>query len=98
MAIYQTAVQYQTSHALGLLLIALLIGQYPRRLLVWAGYLLAGGILLFSGSLYLMVFTAERWLGMITPLGGSAFILGWCLLVFGRLRPPTLDNRQETKQ
>jgi uncharacterized membrane protein YgdD (TMEM256/DUF423 family) len=50
-----------------------------------AGWAFLGGVLLFSGSLYLLVLTGTRWLGAITPLGGLAFLAGWCLLALGAL-------------
>ncbi len=78
--IYQTGVQYQFYHALGLILLGLFIAQRGQEVPAAAGY--AGwaflvGILIFSGSLYLLVLTDTRWLGAITPIGGVAFILGW---------------------
>lgn len=75
--IYKTAVNYQMWHALLLALIALLP---PRKLLCWAGGCLIIGILLFSGSLYALAISGLRWLGMITPFGGVAFLLAWALL------------------
>ncbi|HKL27234.1 MAG TPA: DUF423 domain-containing protein [Desulfuromonadales bacterium] len=81
LAVWQTGVQYHLVHALGLLLIAILCQLLPQAgLLRPAGWVLLAGTLLFSGSLYLMVLTGVRALGMITPLGGIAFLLGWLLL------------------
>lgn len=85
--IYKTGVTYQMWHALGLICIALLQQQAPlaNKLLCWAGWLLIGGIILFSGSLYLLVLLDAKWLGMITPFGGLAFLAGWlCLVIFAR--------------
>jgi uncharacterized membrane protein YgdD (TMEM256/DUF423 family) len=83
-ATYHTAVDYQMWHALGLGLIGLLIERHPNeRVLVKAGGLIFGGIVLFSGSLYLLSLTGARWLGMVTPFGGAAFIGGWLLLALG---------------
>nr|WP_305909290.1 DUF423 domain-containing protein [Methylomarinum sp. Ch1-1]MDP4522191.1 DUF423 domain-containing protein [Methylomarinum sp. Ch1-1] len=82
LAVYQTAVTYQMWHALGLGLIAVCSRASPAStLLRWAGWLMFTGILLFSGSLYLLVLLKLKWLGMITPLGGVAFILAWLLLL-----------------
>jgi len=79
---YQTAVQYHFYHTLALLAIALLLSKYNTQWLHLSGYAMTFGILLFSGSLYLMCFTGHRWLGAITPLGGVLFVAGWgCLLV-----------------
>jgi uncharacterized membrane protein YgdD (TMEM256/DUF423 family) len=89
LANYQTGVHYQMWHALGLGLIGLLARQYPAsRLLAAAGWSMAGGIVAFSGSLYLLSLTGQRWLGMITPLGGTAFLAGWLLLAVAAARLP----------
>lgn len=77
MDIYKTAVSYQMWHALLLALIAVLP---PHKWLRWAGWSLVAGIVLFSGSLYLLTLFDIGCLGMITPLGGLALLLGWGLL------------------
>ena len=85
LAIYQTAVQYHFWHALGLLAIGILALHLPSSAaLKWSGWLMLAGLLMFSGSLYLLALTGARWLGAITPLGGAAFILSWILLEIGR--------------
>jgi len=82
MSVYHTAVNYHMWHALGLGLVALLARHYPAsKLLLWSGWLLFGGIVIFSGSLYILAVSGFKWLGMITPLGGLAFIIGWLLVV-----------------
>lgn len=87
LATWQTAVQYHLIHALGLLLLGVLLKVWHyRRDLVIVGGLLIGGILLFSGSLYLLAVTGWRFLGPITPLGGVAFIAAWLLLAWVTLR------------
>jgi len=83
---FQTGVRYQAIHSLALLAVGLLIDRAPHALLRWAGWAFATGILLFSGSLYMMAAIDIRWLGMITPLGGMAFLLGWGLLCWHYLR------------
>lgn len=85
LAIYQTAVQYQFWHGLGLALVAVITRQYGEcRLLTWSGRLMAAGVLIFSGSLYVLAMTGIRWLGAITPIGGICFLMGWLLLaIFG---------------
>lgn len=85
--VFQTAVTYQMYHALALVLVALLAtcGLSRRLLGIAAGFYLAG-VLLFSGSLYLLVFTGYHWLGPVTPLGGVCFMIGWGLLVTAGLR------------
>lgn len=81
-ATYDTAVRYHLIHGLALLAAAWVCGHWPGAWSTWAGYLFLAGILLFSGSLYLLVFTRMRWLGAVTPLGGVAFLAGWlCLFV-----------------
>ena len=81
LSVWQTGVQYHLVHAIGLLLVGLLCQLLPdAALLRAAGWLLLLGTALFSGSLYLMVLSGVRGLGMITPLGGVAFLLGWLLL------------------
>lgn len=79
--IYRTAVEYQMWHALGLGLIAIVAGHdsKPSRL-IWAGWLMQAGIILFSGSLYALAISGIRELGMVTPLGGMTFLLAWLLL------------------
>jgi uncharacterized membrane protein YgdD (TMEM256/DUF423 family) len=78
--VLQTAVHYQFFHALGLFGLGLLYDRMPRRLLWWAGVLVSAGVLLFSGSIYLLVAGAPRGLGVLTPLGGLALIAGWCVV------------------
>lgn len=79
---YDTAVQYLMVHGLALFAVAWVTSKWPGSWANWAGYLFIAGVLLFSGSLFLLVFTRLRWLGAITPLGGVAFLAGWlCLAV-----------------
>jgi len=77
-ALLQTALQYQSVHALGLMAIGLLCESSPARALQVAGWLLFGGVLLFSGSLYLLLAGAPRPIGVLTPIGGLALLGGWC--------------------
>ena len=87
LAVYQTGVQYHFYHALGLALIGLAVLHLPdSAALRAAGWLMAAGILLFSGSLYALALSGERWLGAVTPIGGLAFLLGWAALVWAALR------------
>ncbi len=78
---YKTGVTYQMWHALGLILIAILLPQTEGKLLIWAGWFMFAGIILFSGSLYLLTILNAKWLGIITPFGGLAFLLAWILVV-----------------
>lgn len=78
--VYETAVRYQMYHALALLAVAWLATLSPGRAPRVAGWAFVAGILLFSGSLYALVFSGVRAFGVITPLGGVAFIIGWIAL------------------
>ncbi|MBV6827014.1 DUF423 domain-containing protein [Pseudomonas sp. PD9R] len=80
LAIFHTGVTYQLVHTLALLGVALLATQIPGRLITWAGASFAIGILLFSGSLYVLTLTGVSKLGIITPFGGLAFLVGWFCL------------------
>lgn len=80
-AVYRTAVDYHMWHALGLGVIGLLAERFPgRALLQLAGWLMIAGLVLFSGSLYLLTLTGAAWLGAITPFGGIAWLLAWLSL------------------
>lgn len=82
---WETAVQYHLPHAVVLLLLALL--SHPSAgAMRWAWRMILAGILLFSGSLYLLAFTGVKWLGAITPLGGLSLMIGWLLTGFSARR------------
>ena len=81
--VFETGVRYQMYHAVGLVLAGSTASGSEMRWFRWAGWLFVAGILLFSGSLYVLALTGTRWLGAITPLGGAAFILGWGALARG---------------
>jgi len=76
-AVFETAVRYQMYHALALLIVGWACEQFPQGSFMPAGWLFAGGVGLFSGSLYALAFTGSTWLGALTPLGGVAFLVGW---------------------
>ncbi|GED59299.1 DUF423 domain-containing protein [Brevibacillus formosus] len=81
LGIFHTGVTYQTTHALALVLVALLLKWYPDSSgLVWAGWCFVAGTLIFSGSLYTLAMTGIKVLGAITPIGGVLFLAGWALL------------------
>lgn len=86
LAVYETGVHYHLIHALGLLAVAWAAARWPGGWTTAAGWLFAAGILLFSGSLYLMAVAGARWLGAITPIGGACFILGWIALTVAAVR------------
>lgn len=80
---YQTAVQYHMYHTLALIGVAILSQRFPqRKLLSWSGWLFIVGIIIFSGSLYVLSLSGLRFLGAITPIGGVAFVVAWCLMAF----------------
>ena len=78
---YETGVRYQMYHVFALFAVVLAMTRWPdSNLPAIAGWLFVAGIVIFSGSLYVLVFSGQRWLGAITPIGGVAFIAGWILL------------------
>ncbi|MEE9343061.1 MAG: DUF423 domain-containing protein [Gammaproteobacteria bacterium] len=82
-SVWETAAQYQGIHALALVATGLLILQWPDAgLFRWAGWLFLAGIILFSGSLYLLAATGARWLGPVTPFGGLSFLAAWSVLAY----------------
>lgn len=89
---YQTGVQYQMYHAFALMLVGILYERIPNNLLNWSGILFLAGIVLFSGSLYLLAsFKAMNkvgvsGIGIITPIGGVLFVVAWVLLVIAIIR------------
>jgi uncharacterized membrane protein YgdD (TMEM256/DUF423 family) len=84
--IFETAVQYQMFHTLGLLAVGMLQATYPKQRFQLAGWGFLIGMVLFCGSLYIMAVSGIKWLGAVTPLGGTAFLLGWGVLAFRVLR------------
>ncbi|MET1255868.1 DUF423 domain-containing protein [Aliikangiella maris] len=87
LGIFKTAVNYQMNHALGLLVIGVLksINRFSTHYLNYAAMAMIAGILLFSGSLYLLALLNIKWFGAITPLGGLLFLIGWGLLIYALL-------------
>ncbi len=89
LAIWETAVQYQMFHAIGLLVIGVLVGTAlfgNSAQLNWAGYLLLAGTIIFSGSLYVLSLSGIGVLGAITPIGGVLFIAGWIMLIVAAVK------------
>jgi uncharacterized membrane protein YgdD (TMEM256/DUF423 family) len=86
LAVFETADRYQMYHAITLVALAGWLDEGIRPALEWAARLFVIGVLLFSGSLYALAFAAPRWLGMITPIGGAAFIGGWLALATAAVR------------
>jgi len=93
---YHTGVDYQLWNALGLIAVALIRQQAPNsKLLLWAGWLLFLGILLFSGSLYLLAILNIKELGIITPFGGAAFIIAWLLITIFAAKDTAPNSRYQ---
>jgi uncharacterized membrane protein YgdD (TMEM256/DUF423 family) len=86
LATFEIGVRYQMYHALALLAVAWAAGRWGSASTLWAGWLFVAGIVLFSGSLYLLVLSGPRWLVAVTPVGGLAFLAGWLLLAWSAIR------------
>ncbi|MBC7720612.1 MAG: DUF423 domain-containing protein [Pedobacter sp.] len=88
-SIFETGVRYQFYHVIALALCALIYKEYPNQLITASGILFMVGILFFSGSLYLLTYTTANnlagleWVGILTPIGGVLFVLGWLCLSLG---------------
>lgn len=85
--IYKTGVLYHLIHALAIVLIGVIAQLLPHdRKVITSGYLMLAGVVIFSGSLYFLAISGQRWLGAITPIGGILFILAWGLLALTSLK------------
>jgi uncharacterized membrane protein YgdD (TMEM256/DUF423 family) len=84
--VFEVGARYHMYHALGLLAAAWAVARWPGGAAVTAGWLFVAGTVIFSGSLYLLSLTGQRWLGAVTPLGGLAFVLGWGALAWAAFR------------
>ncbi|ATI02508.1 MAG: uncharacterized membrane protein YgdD (TMEM256/DUF423 family) [Cycloclasticus pugetii] len=82
LAVYHTASDYQMWHAIGLILIGVLHQNNPSNLLRIAGWFMLAGMLIFSGSLYILSLTGITILGAITPIGGIALLIAWLLFAY----------------
>lgn len=82
LVVFETAVRYQMYHALALLTLSGMLKHIPERDLRTVCWCFVAGIVLFSGSLYVVALTSTRWVGAITPLGGTAFLAGWIMLAW----------------
>ena len=83
LAVFETGVRYQMYHAFATFAAAWAFARWPRRIFGVAAGLFLTGSVIFSGSLYVLALTGERWLGAVTPLGGVAFLGGWACLAWG---------------
>jgi uncharacterized membrane protein YgdD (TMEM256/DUF423 family) len=83
LAVFEVGVRYHLYHSLALFVVAWISSQFPGTNIPVAGWFFVAGMILFSGSLYLMSVTGMKWLGMITPLGGLCFLGGWVWIAYG---------------
>lgn len=90
---WETAARYQMYHALALLAVAWAASRWPGAPIRAAGWCFTGGMLIFSGTLYVLCLTGMRWLGAITPIGGVALMFGWFLLALAAWRGGASDAR-----
>ncbi len=81
--VFEVGVRYHFYHALALLAVAWAATRWPGGAVSAAGWLFLAGTVIFSGSLYLLSLTGQRWLGAVTPIGGAAFLAGWLCLAWG---------------
>ncbi len=95
LAVFETGARYQMYHALALLVCGLAAPRLQPTALAWAGGLFVLGIVLFSGSLYLLTLTGHRSLGIITPFGGVAWLIGWALLAVAALKQGPVAGREQ---
>jgi uncharacterized membrane protein YgdD (TMEM256/DUF423 family) len=89
LAVFETGVRYQMTHALALLAVGWAHTRWPGRAVQASGWLFVAGSVLFSGSLVALALTGVRWLGAITPLGGVAWLAAWLCLAWAAWRGPS---------
>lgn len=83
LVVFQTGVRYHFYHSLAILLTGMIMDRFPLMVLHYAAGAFSLGVLLFSGSLYTLVLTHVSWVGVLTPVGGGLFLIGWVLLAMG---------------
>jgi len=88
LSVFDVGARYQMYHALALLAAAWALARWPGRAPLAAGWLFVAGTVAFSGSLYLLALSGQRWFGAITPIGGLAFLAGWACLAWAAWRAP----------
>ncbi|MCY4025601.1 MAG: DUF423 domain-containing protein [Acidobacteria bacterium] len=86
LAVFETGVRYHLIHGLAVLAVAWAASRWPNAWIGAAGWLFAAGIVVFSGSLYILAISGVRWWGAVTPIGGVCFLAGWAALAIGALR------------
>ena len=83
---FETGVRYQFYHAIALVLVGILAKEFPAKTLTYSGYCFLAGILIFSGSLYLICFTGIKTFGAVAPIGGVLLVVGWLLMLWTVLK------------
>jgi uncharacterized membrane protein YgdD (TMEM256/DUF423 family) len=91
--VFETGARYQLAHGLALLAVAWAVTRWPSAGLEIGGWLMVGGVIVFSTTLYLVALTGVTWFGAITPIGGVLMIAGWAVLAWRALRRSDLDAR-----
>ena len=86
LTIFETAVRYQIYHELGIMIMGVASFYIPHNLISLPSYFMIIGTIIFSGTLYLIVFTNLRWIGAFTPIGGLCLILGWLIFAYNIYR------------
>ena len=86
LAVFETGVRYHLIHGLAVIAVAWAASRWPSAWIGAAGWLFAAGIVVFSGSLYILAISGVRWWGAVTPIGGVCFLAGWAALAVGALR------------
>ena len=86
LTVFETGVRYHLIHGIGLIVVAWATSRWPNQWVESAGWLFVVGIVIFSGSLYVLAISGMRWLGAVTPVGGLCLILGWVVLAIGSYR------------
>ena len=91
--VFEVAVRYQMYHAFALIATAWAADHFSHAALSWGGWCFFSGAVVFSGSLYLLVFTGVTKWGAVTPIGGALLLIGWVLIIVGAWRSPTQRER-----
>ena len=86
LAVFETGVRYHLIHGLAVLAVAWAASRWPNAWIGAAGWLFVAGVVVFSGSLYILAISGARWWGAVAPIGGVCFLAGWAALAVGALR------------
>ena len=94
MTVFETGVRYHLVHGLAILIAGISAYFFRHRVFLWAGWCFLLGVFIFSGSLYTLSLSGIRSLGILTPFGGLAFLIGWGLLAWGYWSAPEINKPQ----